>query len=82
MLGQPIYLPRESEACVLGSALVAAVHCGHYADINEAAQHMVQSAGVIEPEGKNRATYDYFYKKYLATYPALRALMHELSEGK
>jgi len=82
VLGQPIYLPRESEACVLGSALVAAVHCGHYADINEAAQHMVQSAGVIEPEGKNRATYDYFYKKYLATYPALRALMHELSEGK
>src|SRR5207253_5813796 len=30
VLDQPIYVPRDSEACVLGSALVAAVHCGHY----------------------------------------------------
>ncbi|HEV3079287.1 MAG TPA: FGGY-family carbohydrate kinase [Gemmataceae bacterium] len=82
VLEQPIHVPRDSEACVLGSALVAAVHCGHYADFHEAAQHMVHSATVIEPQGSNRAAYDYFYKKYLATYPALRALMHDLSEGK
>src|SRR5262249_30148734 len=37
ILGRPIYLPRESEACALGSALVAAVHSGHYSDLAEAA---------------------------------------------
>jgi FGGY-family pentulose kinase len=79
-LDQPIYLPRESEACALGSALVAAVHCGHYADLDEAARQMVQIAGVIEPCPANKQLYDYHYAKYVATYPALRALMHDMAE--
>ena len=81
VLGQPIYLPRDSEACALGSAMVAAVNCGHYASIDEAARHMVQIAEVLEPEAKNRQAYDYYYAKYLATYPALRQLMHDVAEN-
>ncbi len=82
VLDQPIHLPRESEACALGSALVAAVHSGHYADLDEAARQMVQSAGVIEPRPENKRRYDYQYAKYVATYPALRALMHEMAESR
>src|SRR5262249_3269099 len=50
VLGQPIHLPQESEACALGSALVAAVHCGHYPDLETAAKGMVKTASTIEPQ--------------------------------
>jgi FGGY-family pentulose kinase len=81
VLGQPIHLPRESEACALGSALVAAVHAGHYPDLSEAARHMVQMAAVVEPYQENKRVYDRYYAKYLATYPALRDLMHEMANA-
>ena len=82
VLGQPIFLPRESEACALGSALVAAVHSKHYANLEEAAAQMVQNAGTIEPRTENTRRYDYYYKQYLATYPALRDLMHDMAEHR
>jgi FGGY-family pentulose kinase len=78
VLGQPLFLPRESEACALGSALVAAVHAGHYRDLQEAARQMVQMAGVVEPRLETRRIYDACYDRYVATYAALRPLMHDL----
>jgi FGGY-family pentulose kinase len=82
VLDRPLHLPQEAEACALGAALVAAVHCGAYADFAEAAGQMVRLAETVEPRAENRAAYEYFYAKYLATYPALRGLMHELADGK
>ena len=78
VLGRPIHVPRDQEACALGSALVAAVHSGHYADLAEAAANMVQIGEVIEPQEANKATYDYYYSAYVTTYPALRPLMHQM----
>ena len=49
VLGRPVLLPREPEACALGSALVAAVHAGRFADLAEAAREMVRIAEVVEP---------------------------------
>jgi FGGY-family pentulose kinase len=80
VLGRPVHLPAEGEACALGAALVAAVHAGHYANLDEAARAMVRLAEVIEPHTENKRLYDYYYEKYLATYPALRGLMHALAE--
>jgi FGGY-family pentulose kinase len=77
VLRRPVLVPREAEACALGSALMAAVHCGHYRDLAEAAAKMVQIADVIEPRSEPRRVYDECYGRYRATYPALRALMHE-----
>jgi ribulose kinase len=82
VLGRPLHLPREAEACALGSALVAAVHAGYYPDLAEAARRMVQMAEVIEPRAEHRAAYDDSYGKYVATYPALRPLMHALADGR
>jgi FGGY-family pentulose kinase len=79
VVGQPIHVPRDSEACALGSAMIAAVHAGHYPDLDAAARHMVQIAGVIEPRRENKDAYDAYYARYLATYPALRDLMHGLA---
>jgi ribulose kinase len=81
ILGQPIRLPRDGEACALGSALVAAVHAGHFADLDEAARQMVRIADAIEPRHENERLYEDYYGKYRATYPALRALMHELADA-
>jgi FGGY-family pentulose kinase len=82
ILGKPIHLPREAEVSTLGSALVAAVHSGHFADLDEAAKNMVQIGGVVEPWQENKQMYDECYARYLATYPALKSLMHEMAEWK
>lgn len=76
VLCQPIYLPRESEACALGAALVAAVHTGHYANFDMAARSMAQIKKVIEPRKGNKQIYDDLFGRYLTTYPALSPLMH------
>jgi ribulose kinase len=76
VLNRPVSLPAESEACALGSALVAAVHAGRYADLDEAAKAMVRIAEVVEPRPETRAAYEEGYARYRATYPALRELMH------
>ncbi len=34
VLGRPVSVPHDPEACALGSALVAAVHAGRYPDLN------------------------------------------------
>jgi FGGY-family pentulose kinase len=81
VLGRPIHLPRDPEACALGAALTAAVHTGRYADLDEAARAMVPQAELIEPQPAHRPAYDAAYGRYLATYRALRPLMHELAEG-
>ena len=61
ILGQPIHLPAESEACALGSAMLAAVHTGHFADMSEAAKAMVRIAEVIEPDEGKKKVYDEVY---------------------
>jgi FGGY-family pentulose kinase len=82
VLGRPVHLPDESEACALGAALVAAAHAGHFANLDEAARAMVRVADVIEPQRENQRLYDSYYEKYLATYPALRGLMHALANER
>jgi FGGY-family pentulose kinase len=81
ILGRPISLPRESESCALGSAMLAAVHGGHFPSLDEASRHMVSIAEVVEPHAENRRLYDYYYGKYREMYPALRPLMHSLADG-
>jgi FGGY-family pentulose kinase len=81
VLSRPVAVPADAEACALGSALVAAVHAGHFAGLEEAAQRMVKIAEVIEPQPGHRSAYDAAYARYRATYPALRGLMHGLAEA-
>jgi FGGY-family pentulose kinase len=81
VLSRPVAVPADPEACALGSALVAAVHAGHFADLGTAAARMVKIAEVIEPQPRHRQAYEEAYGRYRATYPALRSLMHGLEEG-
>lgn len=74
MLDRPIHLPAESEACALGSALVAAVHVGAFSNLSDAATRMVRIAEVIAPRPEAVRQYREVYDLYQRLYPALRSL--------
>lgn len=76
VLQQPIHLTKETESCVLGAALVAAVHAGCFPDLDSAARAMVAMRARVEPNPANRQVYNDLFGKYLATYEALAPLMH------
>jgi FGGY-family pentulose kinase len=67
----PVQVPLETEACALGSAMVAAVHVGHFSTLEAAAGQMVKFAGAIEPQAATRGLYAEGYEKYLQLYKAL-----------
>lgn len=78
--GMPLYVPGQPhEATVLGTAICAAVGAGLFPDLPSAAQQMVSVVRQIDPNPDNRQVYDELYRYYIATYPALRDLMHEVA---
>lgn len=70
--GVPLSIPAETEACALGSAIIAAVHAGRFATLEDAAQSMVRLEAVIEPNGQNAGVYGEGYERYGKLYGALR----------
>ena len=76
--GVPISLTKVADAGVLGSAILAAVGAGTYPSIQEAARHMVHAARRIEPDPARHQEYQFYVDKYIATYPQMRDLMHDM----
>jgi len=78
--GIPLYLPAHAqEAGALGTAMCAAVGAGFFPNLKAAAQAMARVARRIEPNPTHHAFYEEQYRLYIATYPALRDLMHEVA---
>ncbi|HQK92997.1 MAG TPA: FGGY-family carbohydrate kinase [Armatimonadota bacterium] len=77
--GLPITLTEVQEAAALGSAILGAVAAGLFPSIPEAAAQMVRTTDRVEPNAANRAEYDFYFDKYVRTYPALKDLMHEVA---
>jgi ribulokinase len=78
--GQPLYVTREPEASLLGSAVVAAVGAGLYPDLSAASSRMVAISGSFAPDMARHATYEFYVQQYQATYQQLRGLMHAMSK--
>ena len=76
-LGLPLLLTEETEACALGSAILAAVGAGHYSTIESACASMVRVAQTIEPDMGAHAAYAPIYARYCAAYGALASLREE-----
>jgi ribulose kinase len=67
--GCTLHLPQESEAVLLGSAMLAAVAAGIYGDIATAATAMCGTGRSIRPAGGKTAAYhDRKYEVYLRMY--------------
>ncbi len=70
--GVPVSIPAQTESCARGSAIIAAVHTGHFASLEEAAQAMVQMGRMIEPDGRNQSVYQEGYQRYRQLYEMQR----------
>jgi ribulose kinase len=73
-LGLPLVVTEETEACALGSAILAAVGAGHFASIDEGCAAMVRVAATIQPDAAPHAAYQPIYERYCAAYGALETL--------
>ncbi len=61
-----------------GGAILAAVGCGGYGSVEEAAGKLVRVTGTVEPEEELVAKYEERYQKFRKIYPAVKNLFQEL----
>jgi ribulokinase len=78
VLGIPIFLTEESNAPLLGGAILASYGSGVYGSIEAAADRMVKIRDRIEPDLANTEKYRFYADKYIATYPQMKDLMHDM----
>lgn len=57
-----------------GGAILAAVACGAYGSVREAAEKLVKVTSVVKPEPEIAARYETRYQVYKSLYPALKAV--------
>ncbi len=79
VLGRPLAVTQESEASLLGSAVVAAVGCGAYPDLPTASQRMVRVSHHYQPHLARNAEYKFFVRMYQETYRQMKDLMHSMT---
>lgn len=62
----------------LGGAMLAAVACGEYKNVEEAADSIVRVVDTIEPTPEIAASYEEKYKKFVKIYPTVKNLFQEI----
>ena len=76
--GCDIHLVSEEDAVTLGAALLGATACGAFADLSQAAAHMVRPGVAVRARPALRAFHDAKYRVYLSLYDDMtrcRAMM-------
>ena len=61
-----------------GGAILAAVGCGEFGSVEEAAGKLVKVIDTVEPEEELAAKYEERYQKFRKIYPAVKDLFQEL----
>ncbi len=65
---------ENEEGPALGGAMLAAVACGEFASVEEAAQKIVKVVDTVEPIPENAALYEKQYAKFRQIYPTVKEL--------
>ena len=73
-LGLPLQVTEETEACALGSAILAATGAGAFATIDDGCAAMVRVARTITPDMSAHAAYGAIHARYRAACAALKPL--------
>ncbi|MDO4446231.1 MAG: xylulokinase [Bacillota bacterium] len=65
---------ENEEGPAYGGAILAAVACGEFASVTEAAEKLVRVVETVEPDSQLAEKYEEKYKKFREIYPACKAL--------
>lgn len=74
VLGIKVEVIESEEGPGYGGAILAAVGCGEYASVEEAAGKLVKVIDTIEPETELIAKYEKKYQQFKALYPTVKVL--------
>ena len=69
-----IDVPAIEEGPSLGGAMLAAVGCGEYPNVEAAAEAIVKVTESLDPEPQLVAKYEEKYQKFRTLYPTLKDL--------
>jgi len=69
---------ESEEGPAMGGAILAAVGCGEYKSVEDAAGKLVKVVDTVEPEADLAAKYEERYQKFRKIYPALKGVFREL----
>lgn len=72
IFGIPLELPKTEEGPSYGGAILAAVACGEYASVEEAAAKIVEVVGTVQPDPELTEKYEEQYRKFRRIYPAMK----------
>lgn len=61
-----------------GGAMLAAVGCGEFASVEEAAERLVKVVDTVEPEPELTAKYEEKYQQFKKIYPTMKVLFQEM----
>lgn len=78
IMNLPVEILEIEEGPALGGAMLAAVACGEYKNVEAAAESIVRVKEVIYPEKELVNRYEERYKKFAAIYPALKPIYQQL----
>ena len=77
--GLTLELVETEEGPGYGGAVLAAVACGEFSSVAEAAAKLVRVTGTVEPDPAVMARYEAQYQKYRLIYPALKGVFPALN---
>lgn len=78
VLGIAVDIPACEEGPGYGGAILAAVACGEYASVEEAAEKLIRVVDTVEPEPELCAKYEKRYETFKKIYPALKPLFQTM----
>ena len=79
VLGIKVDVIESEEGPGYGGAMLAAVACGEYASVEEAAEKLVKVVDTVEPDPELVAKYNDRYAKFVKIYPTVKALFDEVT---
>ncbi|MFT3985099.1 MAG: xylulokinase [Lachnospiraceae bacterium] len=74
VLGITVEVIESEEGPGYGGAILAAVGCGEYASVEEAAEKLVKVVGTVEPDAELVAKYEEKYQQFRKLYPTVKVL--------
>lgn len=78
VLGIRLDIIESEEGPGYGGAMLAAVACGEYASVEEAAAKLVKVVDTVEPDAEIAARYEERYRKFALVYPTVKELFPKI----